>query len=186
VGIGQDQAVAGDDEARAFAAHGHIALGLGLAHARHAGHAEAAEEFEERIIGVHARHALLALACCGLVAIVSHGTRTADHADVDHGRAIARRDVGKVGRHHRTRRRGGRSRLRCRRKQRRGGPCIAMDHTDQTGTRGPQGTDGTRSHQGQDQTAGSGQNLVHGRPFLRSSVPCCVGEKSAGGDLDEA
>lgn len=132
---------------------------------------------------------LLPLARCGLVAVLAHGTRAADHADVDHGRAIARRDVGKVGRRHGAggrSRRSGRSRLCRRRKQRRGGTRIAMHHTNQTGARGAQGADGTCGHQGQHQTAGSRQNLVHGRPFLKSSVPCCVGEKSEGADLGEA
>ena len=95
MGVGQDDAVRADDEARALAAGLHIrrlasALATTLAgHALHAGDAEAAQEFLD-LLGVHTT------LCQGAFAFRCAGR--ADHADVHHGRAVALGDGREIGR----------------------------------------------------------------------------------------
>ena len=102
MGIGQDHAIAADDETRTLGMGRHIAT-LKRPLTRNA--AKATEEFQEGIVakGVAGLHVLHLLG----VGIRIFGLGAAGDADVDHGRAIAFGDLRKVRCHDAGLRQGG-------------------------------------------------------------------------------
>ena len=79
--IGENHAVAAEDETRSLAAND-----LAFVRIAREFRAKAVEELEERIVGVEARHGVRKI----LV------PEAAAHADIHHGRTVALDDIGKV------------------------------------------------------------------------------------------